>query len=34
MIDDNLIKLNPYLARAKTLIEYFFIIGYKEQCIQ
>ena len=34
MIDDNLIKLNPYLARAKTLIEYFFIIGYKEQSIQ
>ena len=29
--DDNLIKLSPYLGKSKTLMEYFFIIGYKEQ---
>ena len=31
MLDDISIKLTPYLARSKNLIEYFIIIGIKEE---
>ena len=31
MSENTLIKLNPYLARSKNLIEFFIIVGYKEE---
>ena len=33
MFNENSIKLSPYLARSKKLIEFFVIIGYKEENI-